>query len=194
MLDLDLAILGGYIVIFGLFSLLIKQKLFLSEALVSLVIGIVFGPTVLNLFNYPNHSIQRESFFDLLENISRIVMGIQIMASGISLPHSYMKRKWKPMFILLGPVMIYMWVTSTFFVWVFFRYQLLDCMIIGACVTPTDPVLASSVMKGRFADTHIPHHVRHLIGGESGANDGLGLPFLFLPLLLKLRPRSEALY
>lgn len=54
----------------------------------------------------------------------------------------------------------------------------------GACVTPTDPVLSNSIVKGKFADKNIPKELQKIIVAESGANDGLGYPFLFLPLYL----------
>ncbi|KAG0047708.1 hypothetical protein BGZ83_007279 [Gryganskiella cystojenkinii] len=57
-------------------------------------------------------------------------------------------------------------------------------MIIAACVTPTDPVLSNSVVKGRFAEKHVPPRIRYLLSAESGINDGMGLPFLFLGLYL----------
>lgn len=54
----------------------------------------------------------------------------------------------------------------------------------GACISPTDPVLANSVIKGRFADKEIPLETGQLIAAESGTNDGLGYPFVFLGLWL----------
>lgn len=39
-------------------------------------------------------------------------------------------------------------------------------------------------MKGKFADKNIPKELQKIIIAESGANDGLGYPFLFLPLYL----------
>jgi NhaP-type Na+/H+ or K+/H+ antiporter len=57
-------------------------------------------------------------------------------------------------------------------------------MVIGACLTPTDPVLANSIMKGKFAEAHIPLNVRLVLSAESGINDGLGTPFLFLAIYL----------
>lgn len=57
-------------------------------------------------------------------------------------------------------------------------------MVIAACVTPTDPVLSNSVVKGRFAEKHVPPRIRYLLSAESGINDGMGLPFLFLGLYL----------
>ncbi len=62
-------------------------------------------------------------------------------------------------------------------------------MVIAACVTPTDPVLSNSVVKGRFAEKHVPPRLRYLLSAESGVNDGMGLPFLFLGLYL-MREKS----
>ncbi|KAF7728838.1 hypothetical protein EC973_005464 [Apophysomyces ossiformis] len=56
--------------------------------------------------------------------------------------------------------------------------------MIASCFTPTDPVLANSIVQGKFAEKHVPPHVRHIISAESGANDGLGYPFLFLAIYL----------
>ncbi|KAF9946005.1 hypothetical protein BGZ70_003455 [Mortierella alpina] len=61
-------------------------------------------------------------------------------------------------------------------------------MVIAACVTPTDPVLSNSVVKGRFAEKHVPPRLRYLLSAESGVNDGMGLPFLLLGLYLLREP------
>jgi len=39
-------------------------------------------------------------------------------------------------------------------------------------------------LKGKFADRHIPKKLQKIVIAESGVNDGLGYPFLFLPLYL----------
>lgn len=68
----------------------------------------------------------------------------------------------------------------------------LSALVIAACVTPTDPVsartssgsksdnqiLAQAVVGGKFADKHVPAHIRHLLSAESGCNDGAAFPFL----------------
>lgn len=56
--------------------------------------------------------------------------------------------------------------------------------MISSCITPTDPVLAASVVKGRFAEERVPPYVRDIIAAESGANDGLGFPFMYIALFL----------
>jgi NhaP-type Na+/H+ or K+/H+ antiporter len=60
----------------------------------------------------------------------------------------------------------------------------LHSLAVGACVTPTDPVLSNSIVKGKFADKNVPKDLQKIIIAESGANDGLGYPFLFLALYI----------
>jgi NhaP-type Na+/H+ or K+/H+ antiporter len=57
-------------------------------------------------------------------------------------------------------------------------------LVIGAAVTPTDPVLAGSILSSRLAARNVPSKLRHLITGESAANDGLAMPFVLLALYL----------
>ena len=44
-----MAIIGGFIVLYGLVSLFVKERMYLSEAFVATSIGILFGPYVLNV-------------------------------------------------------------------------------------------------------------------------------------------------
>ena len=62
----------------------------------------------------------------------------------------------------------------------------------AACVTATDPVLASSVVgKGKFAK-RVPKHLRDLLSAESGCNDGMAFPFIYLSFyLIHYRPDAN---
>ena len=62
----------------------------------------------------------------------------------------------------------------------------LSSLAVAACLTPTDPILAAAVVGGKYADKHVPAHIRHLLSAESGCNDGAAYPFLFLALYLIL--------
>ncbi|HEX7166648.1 MAG TPA: cation:proton antiporter [Acidimicrobiales bacterium] len=53
-----------------------------------------------------------------------------------------------------------------------------EAFLIGAALSPTDPVFAAAIV-GR---AEIPHRVRHLLNVESGLNDGLALPFVIVLL------------
>lgn len=78
-----------------------------------------------------------------------------------------------------------MWLFASMLVWAMVpNMNFLYALAVGACVTPTDPVLSSSIVKGKFADRHLQKPLQNLIVAESGSNDGLGYPFLYLPLYL----------
>jgi NhaP-type Na+/H+ or K+/H+ antiporter len=48
----------------------------------------------------------------------------------------------------------------------------LECLLLGALLSPTDPVLSSAVVS----NPRVPNVVRHSLNLESGLNDGLALP------------------
>ncbi len=56
----------------------------------------------------------------------------------------------------------------------------LQSFLIGAVLSPTDPVFAAAIV-GR---QHIPARLRHLLNVESGINDGLALPIVLALLSL----------
>lgn len=170
---LNILIYSFFNVIFGLYSHFIKERLFLSESLVSMLFGMLFGPLVLNLIFPSAEDIDTAEIWNLFRQMARFVMTFQTMAAGISLPRAYLARKWKDLFILLGPVMLSMWITSSIIIYFLFlilprgkSFSLLESMTLAACITPTDPILASSIVKGRFAEEHIPEHVRDLLSAE----------------------------
>ena len=116
---------------------------------------------------------------------TRLVLGVQLVLAGIQLPNKYLQHEWKSLALLLGPGMTGMWICSSLLVWAMVpNLSFLHSLAIGACVTPTDPVLSNSIVKGKFADKNIPKDLQKIIIAESGANDGLGYPFLFLALYL----------
>jgi len=77
-----------------------------------------------------------------------------------------------------------MWLSTSLLVWAFVpSLNFLYALAVGACITPTDPVL-SNIMKGKFADKNVPCGLQSIIIEESGTNNGLGYPLLFLSLYL----------
>ncbi|KAI4144448.1 MAG: hypothetical protein LQ340_006642, partial [Diploschistes diacapsis] len=116
---------------------------------------------------------------------ARLVLGVQLVIAGVQLPSKYLSREWKSLALLLGPGMIGMWLCSSLIIWGLIPdLPFLHALAVGACVTPTDPVLSNTIVKGKFADKNIPKELQRIIIAESGANDGLGYPFLFLALYL----------
>ena len=66
-------------------------------------------------------------------------------------------------------------------------------MLVGAILTPTDPVLASTIVQGETAEQNIPDRLKHMLSGESGANDGGAYPLVFLAIFVIEYPFDEAL-
>lgn len=79
----------------------------------ALLCGIIFGPLCANFVDvshWGNEALITKEF-------SRIVIGIQVMAAGVALPKKYLYKELKSILVLLGPVMIWMWLSSGLFVW-----------------------------------------------------------------------------
>lgn len=174
-------ILGGFTTLFMLCSSFIKERMYIGEATVATLCGVIFGPHAANLINpneWGNTDIVTVEF-------SRIVLVVQCFAVGVELPRFYMEKHWKSVVFLLVPVMTAGWlITSLFIWWMIPPLNWLDSLVVAACVTATDPVLASSVVgKGKFAK-RVPKHLRDLLSAESGCNDGMAFPFIYLSLYL----------
>lgn len=87
--------------------------------------------------------------------------------------------------MLLGPVMLWGWIVAAAFIRALVPgLDFLNALVVAACVTPTDPILAQAVVGGPWAEKHVPAHLRHMLQCESGCNDGAAFPFLFLALFL----------
>ncbi|OWB75785.1 hypothetical protein B5S31_g5767 [[Candida] boidinii] len=175
------ACIGVFSSCFSLCSLFIKERLYIGEASVATIFGLIIGPHCLNWFNPFTWGNEASITLEL----SRIVLIIQIFAVAVELPKKYMKKHWLSVFLLLVPVMTVGWLMVGLFVWILipglkFSYALL----ISACVTATDPVLAAAVVgKGKFAK-RVPGHLRNILSAESGCNDGMAFPFIYLSLNL----------
>ncbi|KAL2002896.1 hypothetical protein VTN02DRAFT_5613 [Thermoascus thermophilus] len=180
------ATLGGFVTLFGLVSYLFKERFYLSEALIAMLAGIVFSPHAANLIRPLDYALGSQENLELITlYFTRLVLGVQLVLAGVQLPSRYLQIEWKSLSLLLGPGMAAMWMCSSLIVWAMVpNMQFLHALVVGACVTPTDPVLSNSIVKGKFADKHVPRPLQRIIIAESGANDGLGYPFLFFGIYL----------
>jgi Na(+)/H(+) antiporter len=174
-------ILGGFTSLFMLCSSFIKERLYIGEATVATICGIIFGPHAANLIDPSTWG----NVDQITLEFSRIVLVVQCFAVGVELPKYYMEKHWKSVVFLLLPVMTFGWlITSVFVWWMIPPLTWLHSLCVAACVTATDPVLASSVVgKGKFAK-RVPKHLRDLLSAESGCNDGMAFPFIYLALYI----------
>lgn len=166
-------------------SLFVKERLYIGEATVATIAGLILGPHCLGWFEPVTWG---NSDYITLE-ICRIVLCIQIVAVAVELPRKYMKKHWLSVAIFLLPVMTCGWLVVGLFIWVLIpHFNFSSALLVSACVTATDPVLAAAVVgKGKFAE-RVPGHLRNVLSAESGCNDGMAFPFIFLSLNIILHP------
>ena len=81
----------------------------MGEAPLAFVFGIIIGPYGANLIDphqWGNHDVVN----DITLEVTRVILAVGVFAIGVELPKAYMKRHWKSLFYLIGPVMT--WVRS----------------------------------------------------------------------------------
>ncbi|KAI0059568.1 hypothetical protein BV25DRAFT_1860149 [Artomyces pyxidatus] len=179
------ACLGGFVVFFGMFSLFIREKLYIGEACWAFLFGVIIGPYGANIFDPRSWGGTIDATNEITLEFTRVVLAIGVFAIGVELPKAYMQRHWKSLFFLLVPVMTWGWFVSAGLIYALIpNLNFLSSLAVAACLTPTDPILAAAVVGGKYADKHVPAHLRHLLAAESGCNDGAAFPFLYISLYL----------
>lgn len=188
--NLALLVLGGLVLVLGLLSGFLKERLFLSDPVVALLLGVVLSPAVFGAIDL-HHWGQPEG---ILEQSARIAIGIQLMGIALRLPPGFVRQKWRPLTVLLGLVMPLMWLASALLVYLILGLPFWVSMLLGAVISPTDPVVATSIVTGRVAERNLPDRIRYILSAESGINDGLAYPFVMLPILFLTRSPGEAVW
>jgi sodium/hydrogen antiporter len=131
----------------------------------------------------PSAQIGPQNYITL--GIMRVMIGVQLVFAGYQLPAKYQLGRWREMLICLVPVMTTMWLCTTACIMVCVpNLSLLAALVIGSCVSCTDPVISQAIAKGPFADQYVPRPLREIISSEAGANDGFCFPFLMLAVYL----------
>jgi len=189
-LNLALALFGGLVLLLGVVSDFIKQYVsFVTEPVVALAYGVAIGPAGLGL-------LRITTFGDplpILEQAARLTLSLAVLGVAIRLPKKYIFERWKAMTVVLLVIMPGTWIISGLIVNAFFGVPWWMGMVIGAIITPTDPVIAGTIVTGTAAEEYIPSRLRHYISAESAINDGVAYLLLFLPLLLLRHSTDTAL-
>ena len=177
-LHLAYALVGSLAVALAALSSRIRE-LPLSEPLLALLLGVLAGPEVLGLIEVPDSTRST-----LLTETARVLLAISLIGVALRYPVRRLHAVRSPTVVLLTAGMLGMAVLSAGLAWLLLGVPLALAVLLGACITPTDPVLASSVVTGKPAEEHLPTRLRQLISAESGANDGLALPLVLIGIAL----------
>jgi sodium/hydrogen antiporter len=188
-LYVSLAAVGGLLLLLGMLGGLLKERTPVSEPLIALIAGVLIGPGALGLLDLADLGNQTL----ILEEAALVTLDVALVGVALRLPIGYSSSNWRLLFVLLGIVMPLMWIVGGLLAYLILGVPFWVAVLIGAIVTPTDPVVASSIVAGGVAERNLPARLRHAISSESGFNDGLALPFVVLPVLVLTEPPGEVL-
>lgn len=156
------------------------QHAWVSRPMIAVAVGVALGPYgtgVVDLSNWP-HAMS------LLEQAARMTLAVGLMAIALRLPRRFIQRNKRSLAVLLLVVMPLMNLAAGGLAMITLGLAWPLALLLGAVVSPTDPVVASSIVTGEFAEKHIPEPTRATLSAEAASNDGLAYPLVMLWLAL----------
>ncbi len=177
-------LVGSLLLARGLTASMLKRLPF-TPAIVYLAVGLLVGPTVLNVFHF---NPLKESA--LLEVLTEVAVLISLFSAGIKMPVPVSFARWRtPVLLATVSMAVSVGLVAAF------AYYLLGLplgagVLLGAILAPTDPVLATDVQIRHPGDRD---QLRFNLTCEAGMNDGSAFPFVMLGLgLLGLHELGES--
>ncbi|MDJ0390942.1 cation:proton antiporter [Roseomonas sp. E05] len=168
----------GAIILLVAWLPLVLNKLPLSLPIICVLIGIgLHSSGVLPL------DLDRLDDDHVPERLNQAVVLISLMGAGLRLDRRFGWRRWGSTWRLLGVAMplTILGVTLGAHLWLGSSWA--ASLLLGAALSPTDPVLASDVQTGPPGQGE-QGEVRFALTSEAGLNDGLAFPFVTLAVLL----------
>jgi NhaP-type Na+/H+ or K+/H+ antiporter len=168
------SVIVGFLLILMALSATVLARLPLSTAMLYLMVGLAVSPWGLDLLEA---DVRQHAW--LLERLTEVIVLISLFTAGLKLSPGLRDRRWVlPLRLALTSMAI------TVFAIAGAAYLLLGlsagaCVLLGAILAPTDPVLASDVQVNRPGDRD---RLRFALTGEGGLNDGTAFPFVMLGL------------
>jgi len=162
--DSALAILGGLLMLGALLSGLAHRS-FLSLVALFVLAGFLLGEGGAGVLE-----LDPESGF--VSTLAIVALVVILFRDGLEVEAEMLQREWH---LPVRKLVLAMPVTAA--IVALAAHALTDlgwteCFLLGALLSPTDPVLSSAVVT----NPRVPRVVRHSLNLESGLNDGLALP------------------
>lgn len=164
-------LVGGLLLAMGLTSSILK-RLPITPAIIYLAVGILVGPTVLDVFHF---SPLKDSA--LLEVLTEVVVLISLFSAGVKMPVPFSLIRWRTPILLASVSMAISVGMVAAFAYYVLGLPLGAGVLLGAIVAPTDPVLATDVQIRHLGDRD---QLRFTLTCEAGMNDGSAFPFVML--------------
>jgi NhaP-type Na+/H+ or K+/H+ antiporter len=173
--EVAVAVLGGLLVLGALLAGLAGRS-FLSLTAVFVVAGFILGDGGLELLEFDAES----GFVHALAILALVLI---LFRDGLEVEAELLQEEWH---LPLRKLVFAMPLTAGLVAVTTHALTDLDwteSFLLGALLSPTDPVLSSAVVT----NPRVPRRIRHSLNLESGLNDGLALPAV-LALLFALDP------
>ncbi|WP_211096939.1 cation:proton antiporter [Neolewinella litorea] len=171
-----LALLGTFI----LPSLIRNQMVSLPIIYVAFGFVVFSLPLELPLMNPEDARLDRR----LMEYITEFIVIVSLAATGLKLDRTPSFKNWSAGFYLLGIAMPLTIAAVAFLGWWWVGLAPASAILLGAVLSPTDPVLAANVQVGPPNEDAPEDEVRFGLTLEAGLNDGLAFPFVYLAITL----------
>lgn len=171
---LCMSVLGVLLMMLALTSSYLRW-LPVTTSAVCLAFGFAIGPVGLDVL----HLDFRESA-EWLELLTEAAVLFSLFSTGIKLRLPLNCKAWHAAYWLSGPVMLATIAGTALAAHYLFGLSWGISILLGAMLSPTDPVLASLVQVNNAQDQD---RVRFGLSGEAGLNDGTAFPFVIFALL-----------
>ncbi|GAA5147816.1 sodium:proton antiporter [Nocardioides marinquilinus] len=199
-------LLAGVALLLAVVLPTLLRRVAVSPALVLLLVGVVVGLTPLGEGLVVD--VAREQDRALVEHVTELTVIVALMGVGLAIdrPLDLLRpstwRSWSPTWRLLLVAMPVSIGLVALLGWAALGLAPASALLLGAVLSPTDPVLASDVRVGgpgsSIADDapdEVPYardatvstdsdEVRFALTTEAGLNDGLAFPFVHLSLIV----------
>jgi NhaP-type Na+/H+ or K+/H+ antiporter len=162
---------GGLLAVVAALSGLMRGTV-LSASVLSVALGIALAAT-----DVVHVDATDQSIVELIE----LALILTLFSDGMFVERELLSRHWSPVARALVIAMpITMALLGLAAKALFPDLSWAEALLLGAVLSPTDPVVTSAVVTSRI----VPASVRHTLNLESGLNDGLALPFVLFFLVL----------
>ncbi|HEX9953580.1 MAG TPA: cation:proton antiporter [Rubricoccaceae bacterium] len=122
-----------------------------------------------------------EAHTQATEYLTEFILIVSLMGAGLAIDRPFTWRGWGQVWPLLGVTMVLSVGAVAALGWWGLGLAPASALLLGAALSPTDPVLARSVAVGPPGETE-RDDVRFDLTVESGFNDGLAFPFTYLAI------------
>ncbi len=164
-------IFGGLLTAVAALSGVMKGTV-LSASVLSVALGVLLA--ALGVVHVDPKS---EAIVELVE----LALILTLFSDGMFVERELLARHWGPVARALAIAMpITMALLGLAAKALFPELSWAEALLLGAVLSPTDPVVTSAVVTSKI----VPASVRHTLNLESGLNDGLALPFVLFFLVL----------